>query len=845
MNWNDVKEIGNILLGKNITAKAGALPKLSKEDVSIISQLAQEFKDRTRKDVQAQKDAKASIDNTTTPRWAPMMDLYDYLKPDGHYGSQVGLRTAATRCTPFLVKDKSGKIKPDMTAALKEAWFFKSLADIIEAELYKSTVLQFPNWKQGDMNYIKIPRRNYVPGRRVILKEVYGDVCYSIDDPVWADTFVVAESQSDYGIMDDIVKDLIWKKNSRESWAEFSEKFGIPLITATVVTRDKKEIARIMAMLNAMGEAAKAVLPKGSDITVHDSAAKGDPYMVYSESVKLSNSEISKRIVGGTMISDSGSSYNQSKTHEAGFLMICQEDQTNAQFIISKQILPKIKGYSDGDVFEFDRTEKLTLKELWEIINGMLTQGADIEPKWIAERFNIPVTAFNKPQEVNFNKAPAAMAIAAGANGIVWPMYNTISCSKCKDHLPVSSWKEIPELARLSETILQYLWAGKETRDLQIEKAILTGGVLRDGLFDGWSNRMQIDYNAVDHRALAAMEYNLFHFSCTREKAGVFALNDLLLNKEKLKITGYKEFQDAAQPMLKNMNVNWLRTEYNFCTAVGQTSSRYNQFINEKDSVTSFWQYQTVGDDHVRPQHEVLNLRIFSFDDASARALWPPNDWDCRCEGNQYLGSTKGKVTSGADGTKLINWTGKQKKDFGFNRADIGEVFTANQQYINDKGIADNINSMDFTKYGLDPVSTIAKTKKALAIDDTITPENVKDLFKKVKGEKYAGYEDYLQRKIILNETDFKTHTTGKYVKGNERRHKIFPAVKDVLLKPDEVYMNNYKDKKFQSTYVKHYKNTSIAVATELGSNNLQVMTWYEINKEEQVRKGLLIHKNK
>ena len=823
-------------------SEVSTLPALSKDDLAIITKLAQEFKDRTRKDIQTWVQSKQSIE-AEVPRWAQLQDLFDYLKPDGHFGSQVGLLIAAVRCTPYFIRDKKTKaLNADKTDAIKKEWFFNLLADLLEASLYKYTLVQFPNYKKGDMKYSKIPRRNVIPQKRIILKEVSGDIGYSFDDPAWADSFVYIEHQSEFGIMDDIVKDLIWKKNSRESWAEFSEKFGIPLVSATTTTRDKKEIARINAMLKALGEAATAVLPQGSQITIHDSAAKGDPYNVYLKSIELSNSEISKRIVGGTMVSDNGSSHSQSQTHERGFMMISEENKIILEFVINNQVLPKMKGYSENDEFSFDRTERLSLKDQWDIVKGMLEQGAVISPKWISERFGVPIDEIEKKVAENFKQAPTATAIAVGASGIVWPSYKATSCSKCSS-LPQAAWFDIPGLVELSEIILQNLWAGKDTIKEQILKALLVGNRLRDGLFEGWGKRRtQITYNATDHRALAAMEYNLFHFSATREKAGVLALNQMLLNKEELKIATYQDFQKQAAPLLQDLNVNHLKTEFNFTVATAQNASRYNQFLSEADTVTSFVQYQTVGDDHVRPKHALLDDRIFSINDPEARKLWPPNDFGCRCEFLQFLDDVKGRVTSGTEGMKLIGWSDKQKKDFGINRGDVGQVFTAAQQYIQDNGLGETINSMTYKKYGLQSFTDIKKNYPPLKLDQTITKDNVKDLFQKIPGEDYMGFTDHLGRKPILKEKVFTDHTTDPvYLK--EQRHQLFPHVKDVLEQPDEVYLFDYKKDSFQSRYIKFYGDKALVVETKLGGKNLEIASWFEMKKDEAARYGLLIHK--
>ena len=60
------------------------------------------------------------------------------------------------------------------------------------------------------------------------------------------------------------------------------------------------------------------------------------------------------------------------------------------------------------------------------------------------------------------------------------------------------------------------------------------------------------------------------------------------------------------------------------------------------------------------------------------------------------------------------------------------------------------------------------------------------------------GFEDYLGRKLVLKEKVFNEHTKkdSHYLNNEERRHQIFPHIKDIFLNPDEVWLyerNNNK----------------------------------------------------
>jgi len=156
---------------------------------------------------------------------------------------------------------------------------------------------------------------------------------------------------------------------------------------------------------------------------------------------------------------------------------------------------------------------------------------------------------------------------------------------------------------------------------------------------------------------------------------------------------------------------------------------------------------------------------------------------------------------------------------------------------------------MNFTDYGLKPWQSIKGKYKNLRLDNSITGDNVSELFKPLKGKDEMGFSDYLGRKIILTQKNFKQHTTGKYLNESEQRHRLFPHVKDVLKSPDEVWLFKKSKKQKQVNYVKLYGNQAVIVNTSLNEEMeaVEINTWYKmIEKEEKnIRKGLLIKKEK
>jgi len=812
-------------------------------------QVINEFKDRNRKDNQDWMDAQTLATDPEKPRWAMLQDIFDKVSEESHFQSQWELRTDACTCSNYMIINKQGEIDQEKTKIFKGEWFEKFMLQVLEAKLKKYSVLQLQ--QINPILFYHVPRRNYVLQQKLVLAKVSEDKGIDLNNPAFASSVITIEDYSDFGIINSLVPVLNWKANTIMAWAEATEKYGLPPLIATSTKSDTKSLQTIQDMLKQAGESLVAVLPEGTKIEVMSNYEKIDPEKMFGGLMKACDEYISKRLVGGTMISDNGSSRSQSETHQKNLDdKIAESDKRRIEYVVNGQLIPILRAngiaFADGDVFAFDRTQKLTLKEHFEIVKGILEK-YDVEEDWLIKTFQVPiigkkVAAQPTTNNGNFNNASTAFAAALGAKGILLPNY--IQDAGCCQHKEAVA-DGFDFLSELSDLLINTLFKGEDTLAVEIQKSVATYTKLQEGLFDGWSNRLNVGYDAIDHHCLAAMEYNLFEFSRIKEAANVIALNELLFDENK-NVRSFDEFKVLAKQYLNNADVNYLRTEYNHTIAVGQNASRWQQFQREKDTVTSFVQWQTVGDSRVRSSHQVLDGKVFNLSDESGLGIWPPSGWNCRCEMIQYLGKPPAdSITTNAEALKLLDIS--EKSQWNINRGKTEQVFTANEMYLKKLNIATEQNQLSYKFYKLKSMAEL-NDLPIIELDNSITKDNVSELWKPKKGEKFMRYEDYLGRKIVMQEKTFKKHTKDYYTNNEELRHQLFPFIQDILTNPDEVYFYKYEAGKdyYQTSYIKHFEGRSLVVSTGLKNNNVEINTWFNIKgEEEKVRKGYLIHKSK
>lgn len=368
--------------------------KATKKDSDIVAAIISEFKDKSRAEIRKWRNALKMAEDPANPRNYVLQDLYENLKADGHFIAQSELRKAATTSRKFSVKDiKTGTVNEEKTKLLQKKWFYSFIEKGLECVLKGYTLLELVN--PGTMEWQLVPRRNVCGRMQRVYLEAGSDKYINISSG-YENTLVRFGEPEDLGIMADICGGLIWKRNAQQSWAEFSERYGMPLISATTNKTDDANVAKVQKMLQALGEAATAVLPEGTSLNIQPFTG-GDSFQVYKAQIDALDNEISKAIVGGTMVTDNGSSRSQSEVHERNLdEKLAQADSRLVEFVVNDQLFPILDYWGYGispktDYFEFDRGSELTLKEHWDIVNAAL-QHYEIDQEWVSKTFDIPIT---------------------------------------------------------------------------------------------------------------------------------------------------------------------------------------------------------------------------------------------------------------------------------------------------------------------------------------------------------------------------------------------------------------------------------------------------------------------
>lgn len=413
-------------------AKADTQPlKSGKRNAdAIIMQVAKAYKDRSRKEIQSWRMSLMAIDHIETPRYNRYFDLQDDLVTDGTYKTQVLLRKSATLSIDFQVRNrKTGQINELGSELFQQKWFYKYLNTELDSIILGTRVIEFLEFNGHSIKFAVIPPRNTVPKQKRIYPDLGKDNAFiQYDDPIYKPWVIELNPDNHLGLINDIIPNLIWKRNVAQSWAEFCEKFGMPLISATTNNNTTAHIDNVEKQLLALAEASVGVFPEGTTIKF-DEANRTDAYNVYSKFIEYNSDEIAGVLVGSNTLGSNESNRSNTEVHERSLdYKISQADRRDITFTVNDELIPllKLQGYnylSDDDVFEWiESKEEIDLTKYWEIVQGLM-QKYDIDQDWISETFNIPIVGLKKFSESEI----IAQLQSAKQMGMLTPILEAVS----------------------------------------------------------------------------------------------------------------------------------------------------------------------------------------------------------------------------------------------------------------------------------------------------------------------------------------------------------------------------------------------------------------------------------
>lgn len=369
----------------------------SKASKNYSGQLEMESVTMQSKNLAEWKTAIQLATDPENPDRSSLRTLYENLLLDNHLASVIDSRILFCQRSTFKIVSESGEENEDLTKLFERTWFEELVRLILMARFQGATLIElFDVDEVGElMDVNEIPLGYFNPQKGIITKTPGEDKGWPYKDGTMANYYLQVGKDRDLGMLAQVAPIVLAKKLGIGAWLDFVEKYGVPPL---FITTDREDDNR----LNQLFEAAQSfksnhfMVGRGNEKFEVPSISSNNPSGAFDPLVERANSEISKRFLGGTGLTDEkgfvGSVEIQFKLAKDRF----ESDKLMIKNIMNKQVFPRLVKLSSiysalsNHYFEWDNAEIRTSKETAELVD-ILGNQFEIDPEWVEQQTGVPI----------------------------------------------------------------------------------------------------------------------------------------------------------------------------------------------------------------------------------------------------------------------------------------------------------------------------------------------------------------------------------------------------------------------------------------------------------------------
>lgn len=759
------------------------------------------------------------------PRQKRLQDMYDEIMRDPFIFGRADTRILRVSNKKLIVVNEQGEAQDDKSILIQKGWA-RQLTKYNLGSIYYGYTLPFIKEltedgmvKKVDMVY----RDHIVPQTCEILKSPEDRDGEDFTEPPYDRWMYFVNIPHSLGLLDKAAPLYIFKKHSWQNWDEFEEKFGIPMRIAKIASTDPKVRKEVDKWLKDLGSSSYARFPEGTELDIKETSTT-DAFQVFNEKRIAANEELATLFDGHAETVKTGGSHAKVKVIMEGTQdLITLDDEAFNLDIWNDEILPLLSNlgypFAEGDKVEYDENVASTPEERLAIFKGVKDLGYTVDQKQIETELDVVIVKTPEPPKI-----PEPSKQKEGTENSL-PNFNVphdhSGCgAEYADYRVIDTTIDNADISPDEEKLLKAIYAGNVNWDYN--EFTKTHGNLLEGLMKGYGN-VGIDYDADDHKMIAAMRGNIHRFGMDKTTAEIFQLNEIIKDPA---VDSFAKFRERALKVFPNYNQIWLKTEYQQAFTVGQMSERYQEMIADIEDAP-YWRLVAVLDDGTTTICRALDGKVFRKDNAETWKFLPPNHWKCRSDAEDVIDADDDEVLDmrGAIGADADGFAKMQKSGHDVNWGDTGEVFAASQSYLKKvNAVPVHPLDLDYNNYGLADVlkSNLKPPATAFKYQDNLDDAGRVVLLDKDKLPRWS------------NELLFKTLD-----------NEVANAVPATLKTPDEVYWNE-SGGKMKYTYLKAYKDFVMHVEVEFSrSSSAQILFINKTTDANELRKGLLVHQKK
>lgn len=331
------------------------------------------------------------------PDRSSLRTLYENLMLDNHLASVIDSRILFCQRSTFKIVSQTGEENEELSKLFERTWFEELVRLILMARFQGTTLIEiFEVDALGELNDVtEIPLGYFNPAKGIITKTPGDAKGWDYKTGSMSNYYLQVGKDKDLGMLAQVAPIVLAKKLGIGSWLDFIEKYGVPPL---FITTDREDDNR----LNQLFEAAQNfksnhfMVGRGNEKFEVPSISSNNPSGAFDPLIERANSEISKRFLGGTGLTDEkgfvGSVEIQFKLAKDRF----ESDKLMIKNVMNKLVFPRLIKLSPvysglaNNYFEWDNAEIRTSKETADLVD-VLGKTFDVDPEWVTQQTGVPI----------------------------------------------------------------------------------------------------------------------------------------------------------------------------------------------------------------------------------------------------------------------------------------------------------------------------------------------------------------------------------------------------------------------------------------------------------------------
>ena len=367
-------------------------------------------------DIQKYIHAINSAKSTSFSFRSRLYDMYESALMDLHLAGVLAKRLKGVTKIPIEFH-RDGVPDDEINRQLASPWMKKLREEIVLAQFWGFTLLQFYTDDEGDIRFYSVPRKHYDPVTQRLLRHQTDTEGTPISE---FPNMLFVGSERELGILSQILVAVLYKRNNYADWAKYCELYAIPIQEYTYNAGDEETRRQLLLDARNRGNNAVYIHPAESNFKFVESNAKSGTSELFKDFTEYWDQQIAVRVLGNTLTTSASETGTQAlgTVHKAVEEELNEDDCNTVLDVLNYYMIPIFEalGYNvSGGKFVSAKRKEIDITTQADIYLKMQQLGLPLDADDVYEALNV-----KKPDDFDkqiAEKEEQCKALAASLEG--------------------------------------------------------------------------------------------------------------------------------------------------------------------------------------------------------------------------------------------------------------------------------------------------------------------------------------------------------------------------------------------------------------------------------------------